>query len=55
MGYRSEVAIRLYGKEEEIIALVASEKIKGRPNNLTSHTLDPTKDDWMYDGYRSFS
>jgi len=55
MGYRSAVAIRLYGKEEEMVALVASEKIKGRPNNLTSHPLDPTIDDWAYDGYRSFT
>lgn len=39
MGYRSDVKILIYGERDDVTAFVASEKLKGIPEGLSSHPL----------------
>jgi hypothetical protein len=49
MGYRSEVQIRVYGDEAEVIAFVAAEKLRGSPKGLAYHPLDPPDTEWTFE------
>ena len=37
MGYRSDVAILIYGDKDEVTAFVAGEKLKGKPKDIDYH------------------
>ena len=39
MGYRSDVAILIYGDTKEMISFVAGEKLKGKPKGSEFHPL----------------
>jgi len=45
MGYRSDVTIIIYGDTKDVVAFVASEKLKGKPKDIDFHPLDEKTDD----------
>ena len=40
MGYRSDVAIVIYGDTDDVTAFVATEKLKGRPKGTQYHPIE---------------
>jgi hypothetical protein len=57
MGYRSDVAILIYGDKDEVTAFVAGEKLKGKPKDIDYHPLsEPNHDSYhesaVYDYYK---
>ena len=48
MGYRSEVALLIYGDAEPMVAYIAGEKLKGLPPEHKKHPFDgETHDHWF--------
>jgi hypothetical protein len=43
MGYRSDVAILIYGDKDDVTAFVAFEKLKGKPKGIDYHPLSEPK------------
>jgi hypothetical protein len=57
MGYRSDVAILIYGDKDDVTAFVAGEKLKGKPKDVDYHPLsEPNHDQYhesaVYDYYK---
>ena len=40
MGYRSDVAIVIYGDTDDVTAFVAGEKVKGKPKGTQYHPME---------------
>ena len=55
MGYRSEVALLIYGDAEPMVAYIAGEKLKGLPPHHDKHPFDgETTDHWFESSRREY-